>query len=244
MTAPTPGDRLPERRPSSERPTDRMPDYRAVLRRLTALADEAAEHRAEANGWHDDRAAAADEAERVAEEAVQQALRGVREAQRDLEEVDARAAGLWSEFVHRVGPSAERFGRTVPEPVVPRQRGDHGPEEYLQEVATRLAYTPPPRPLTNATQALLALFGALAGAVGFALAEALRWAGRQAGGDWAVGLPVVALIVMLLGPVLGIGPAKLLADRRGIGMDAATVAVVLVTGLVAAGVLYVALRSP
>jgi hypothetical protein len=225
-------------------PANRVPDYRVVLRRLTALADEAARHRAEAERWHDERVAAADEAERAAEEAVRQSLRGVREAQRDLEGVDARAAGLWSEFVHRVGPSAERFGRTVPEPVVPRQRGEHGPEEYLQEAATRLAYTAPSRPLTNATQALFALFGALGGAVGFALSEGLRWAGRAAGGDWAVALPVVALIVMLTGPVLGVDPAKRVADRRGSPLDAAAVAVVLISGLVTAGLLYATLRSP
>jgi hypothetical protein len=236
--------RLPERRAVEPTPANRVPDYRVVLRRLTALADEAARHRAEAERWHDERVAAADEAERAAEEAVRQSLRGVREAQRELEGVDARAAGLWSEFVHRVGPSAERFGRSVPEPVVPRQRGEHGPEEFLQEVATRLAYTPPTRPLTNATQALFALFGALGGAVGFALSEGLRWAGREAGGDWAVGLPVVALIVMLTGPVLGVDPAKRVADRRGSPLDAAAVAVVLISGLVTAGLLYATLRSP
>jgi hypothetical protein len=228
----------------STSPERRVPDYRAVLRKLTALAEEADAHRAEAERWHDDRVATVDEAERAAEEAVRQAEAEVRAAQRDLEDVDARAAGLWSDFVHRVGPSAERFGRTVPEPVVPRQRGDLGPEEYLQEVATRLAYTPPARPLTGGSQLLLALFGAIGGAIGVALSQVLRWAGREAGGDWAVGLPVVALIVMLIGPVLGIGPAKRLADRRGVPLDTAAVALVLISGLVAAGLLYATVRSP
>jgi hypothetical protein len=217
-------------------------DYRAVLGRLTALADSAAAHRAEAARWYEQRCAAADAAERTAEQAVRQARDAVRAAQRDVEEVDARAAGLWSEFVHRVGPAAERFGRTVPPPVVPRQRGERQPDDYLNEVVTRLAYTPPSRPLTNATQLLFAAFGAVGGAIGFALAEALRWAGRQAGGDLAVGLPVLALIVMLTGPVLGVAGAKRVADRRGVPLDAAAVGVLLLGGLATVGLLYAGLR--
>ena len=143
-----------------------MSDYRSVLARLTALADEAAAHREEAQRWYAQRCAAADAAERAAEDAVRQAQAQVRAAQRTVDEVDAKAAGLWSDFVHRVCPAAERFGRTVPAPVVPRQRGDRRPDDYLQEAATRLAYTEPARPLTNATQLLFGLFGAVGGVIG------------------------------------------------------------------------------
>lgn len=218
-------------------------DYRAVLGRLTRLDDQAAAHRAEAEHWYDDRIAAAEDAERKAEEAVRDAVREVRAAQREMEEVDARAAGLWSEFVHRVGPGAERYGRTKPEAVVPRQRGGPGAHDYLQEVATRLSYTPPARPLTTTSQVLLAVFGAIGGAVGFAISQALRVAGREAGGDGAAALPVVALLIMLTGPVLGIAGAKRLADRRGVPLDTGTVAVVLIAGLVVAGLLYGATRA-
>jgi hypothetical protein len=218
-------------------------DYRAVLGRLAALADTAARHRAEALRWYEQHRAAADAAERTAEEAVRQASDAVRAAQREVEQIDARAAGLWFEFVHRVGPTAERFGRTVPAPVVPRQRGERGPDDYLNEVVSRLAYTPPARPLTNATQLLFAVFGAIGGAIGFGLAEALRWAGRQAGGDLAIGLPVVALIVMLTGPVLAVVGAKRVADRRGAPLDAAAVGVLLLGGLVTVGLLFATLRQ-
>lgn len=217
-------------------------DYRSVLARLTALNDRAAAHRAEAQRWYEQRCAAADAAERTAEQAARQAHEAVRAAQRDVEEVDARAARLWSDFVHRVGPAAERFGRTVPEPVVPRQRGDRGPGDYLQEVAQRLAYTAPARPLTNGTQVLFAIFGALGGAVGFGVAQALRWGGREAGGDWAVGLPVVALIVMITGPVLGVIGAKRVTDRRGVPLDASAVGVLLLGGLATVGLLSAVLR--
>jgi hypothetical protein len=218
------------------------PDYRAILAELTALDDRAATHRAEAQRWFADRAAVADEAERAAEEAVRQAVRTVRQAQRDREEVDARAAGLWSDFVHRVGPAAERFGRTVPEAVLPRQRGDRGPHDYLQEVATRVAYTPPARPLTGLHKVLFALAGAVGGALGYALAHVVRMTGERAGGDWAVALPVVALIVMLLGPLLGIAGARQISDRRGVALDAAAVAVVLIAGTATNWLLHLALR--
>ena len=119
------------------------PDYRDVLRRLTSLDDEAAAHRTEAMRWHEGRVAAVDDAVRAAEENVRAAEDAVRAAQRDLESVDARAAGLWSEFVHKVGPVAERFGRTVPPPTVPRQR-DRDANQYLDEAATSVSYVAPP----------------------------------------------------------------------------------------------------
>jgi hypothetical protein len=218
------------------------PGYRDVLRRLTTLDEEAAAHRTEAVRWHDGRVAAADDAVRAAEENVRRADEAVRAAQRELESVDARAAGLWSDFVHKVGPVAERYGRTVPPPAVPRQR-DHDADHYLQEAATSVAYVPPARPLTGGTTALFAMFGVAGGAVGAAAHQLLRWAGHAAGGDWRTALPVLALLVMLLGPVLAVFAAKRVADRRGVGLNAPAVATVLLTGLLTAGLLYSALGS-
>ena len=221
-------------------------DYRAVIRRLTTLDDEAAAHRAEAAAWHDGKVAAADDKVRSAEQAVRRAQQAVRDARRDHEEVDAKAAGLWSDFVHRVGPAAERFGTQVPEATIPRQRSDRDAEDYLQEVATKVAYTPPARPLTGATSVVFGLFGFIGGAVGVAAHQLLRWAGRAAAAsgmaDWASALPVVALIVMLLGPVIAVAAAKRMADRRGVALDAGAVATVLGTGLVTAALLYSAFR--
>jgi hypothetical protein len=216
-------------------------DYRTVLRRLTSLDEEAAAHRAEAARWHDGRVAAADDAVRAAEENVRAAEREVQAARRNLEEIDARAAGLWSDFVHKVGPTAERFGKTVPEPTVPRQR-DRDPEEFLKEAATTAGYTPPPRPLTGATKLMFGTFGFIGGTIGVAAAQVLRWAGTEAGGDWANGLPVLALIVLLLGPVLAVFGAKRVADRRSVALDPAAVATVLISGLVTAGVIFAGLR--
>ncbi|WP_412750162.1 hypothetical protein [Krasilnikovia sp. M28-CT-15] len=212
-------------------------DYRAVLRRLTTLDAAAAAHRAEAVAWHDARVAAADEAVRAADDSVREAAGAVRAAQRAREEADARAAGLWSDFVHRVGPAAERFGRTVPQPTVPRQRGELTADDYLQQVAAKVAYTPPPRPLTGATTTVFAMFGCVGGLLGVAAHQLLRWAGTTAGGDWAAALPVVALIALVLGPVVAVFAAKRVADRRGAELNAAAITTVLLTGLATAGLI-------
>jgi hypothetical protein len=218
------------------------PHYRDVVRRLTALDDEAAAHRAEAERWFDGRVAAAAEKVQAAEREVREADRAVGEARRDQEAVDARAAGLWADFVHKVGPAAERFGRTKPAATVPHQR-DRDAEEYLREAATTVQYTPPARPLTGGVKTLFAVFGFLGGGVGVAVYQLLRWSGRAAGGDWANSAPVLALIVMLLGPVLAVFAAKRVADRRGVTLDLAAVATVLITGVLTAGLVLSVLRA-
>ena len=216
-------------------------DYRAILRRLNELDAEAAAHRAEAVEWHDGRVAAADEAVRDEEENVRATERDLRRAEQDRDAVDARAAGIWSTYIHG-WPQAERFGKLHPGAMVPRQR-DRPAEDYLSEAEATTGRPPPARPLGSATTAMFAAFGFMGGTVGVAAHQLLRWAGRAAGGDWAVALPVLALIVMLVGPVLAVSGAKRAADRRGVGLDAAAVSTVLITGLVTAGLLWSALRN-
>ncbi|MBU2664411.1 hypothetical protein KOI35_12985 [Actinoplanes bogorensis] len=219
-------------------------DYRSVLRRLTTLDDEAASARAEAVHWYDSRVAAADDAVHGAEEAVDEAKHAVREAQRTLETVDARAAGLWSEYVHKVGPVAERYGRTVPPAAIPRQRSDRDAGDYLDEVATKVKYTAPARPINGGVKLLFVVFGFLGGVAGAIGNQVLRTnGGGAADGTWQDALPVVALLVLLACPVLAVVAAKRVADRRGVGLDAATVATVLITGLVTAGALVALLRT-
>jgi hypothetical protein len=216
-------------------------EYREMLRRLNDLDREAAAHRREAVEWHDDRVVAADEAVRAEEENVRAAEHAVRRAEQERDEVDARAAGIWSDYIHG-WPQAERYGKTRPDPMVPRQR-DRRAEDYLAEAESTTGRTPPQRPLGSATTVMFAAFGFMGGAVGVAAHQTLRWAGREAGGDWAVALPVLALIVLLVGPVLAVFGAKRVADRRGVGLDAAAVSTVLLTGLVTAGLLWTALRG-
>ena len=97
-------------------------DYRSVLRRLTTLDQEAADLRAEAQRWHDGRVAAADQAVHQADQNLKAAAEQAERAQRELEQIDARAMGLWAEYVHKVGPRAERYGRTMPPPAIPRRQ--------------------------------------------------------------------------------------------------------------------------
>lgn len=218
-------------------------EYARLMRRLAELDAHLAAQRAEAQSWYAEQRAAADAAVQAARHVVDQADARVQAARRVVEVVDAEAAYLWSTFVHQVGPSAERWGRTVPPAVVPQQRDGRRADDYLQEAQARVAPPVSGRPPAGGSiRVLLAVLGALGGALGFAVGAALRWAGRQAGGDWAVGLPVLALIVLLLGPAVGVAAAKRLADRRGSGLDTAGVAVVAVAGLVTAGALHLALR--
>ena len=210
-------------------------DYRSVLSRLTGLDEEAAAWRDQAVRWHAGRVAAADEAVRAAEENVRTAEAEVREAQRNFEEIDARAAGLWSEFVHKVGARAERFGRTLPPPAVPRQR-DRDAEEYLKEAEAGIKYEQPARSESGGTSMLTALFGVAGGALGVGLRELLRWAGEKAGGDWATALPVIALILLLLGPLLA-----LIAARRLAPLNATRIATVLFAALLTVAVLNLVL---
>ncbi len=221
--------------------------YREALRRLRALDDDAADLRAEAHRWYADRDAAAVRAEQAADEEVAQAARAAEKARRDLHETEAEAARLWSDFVHRYGPSAERYGRTVPEPVVPRQRGGHPgggrpADEYLRDVSAQVTFTRPDRPLTNSVQLLFGLLGAAGGALGSLLGHLLRAAGRSAGGDWAAGMPVLALLLTFVGPVAAAGIGKQIADRRGAPLDAAAVGLILGAGLTVIAVVYAITR--
>jgi hypothetical protein len=222
-------------------------DYRTVLRRLTSLDEKATGLRAEARRWYADRVAAADAAVQEAAGQLETAERAVRAAQRDLERVDARAAGLWSDFVHRVGPVAERFGRTLPPASIPRQRGDddtdRNAEDYLNEVENRVRYTPPARPITLGTKIVFGLLGLTGGLLGVIGNLMVRRTGTAAGGDWQQAAPVVALLVLLLCPVLAVVVAKLIADRRDAPLDTSAVVTVLGTGLVTAGLLFTAVLA-
>ena len=216
-------------------------DYRAVLRRLTGLDDEAAALRAEAEQWCDARVADADEAVRAADDNVRAAERAVRDTQKKRDDLDARAAGVWSEFTHSIGGRADRFGRTLPEPSIPHQR-DRDAEEYLDEAKTLANATSQARRRAGESKTAFAVLGVVGGLAGVGAHQLLRWAGQEAGGDWATALPVLALIVMLLGPVLAllIGGRRI-AERRGTAPNIATIATGLIAGLLTAGLLYATL---
>jgi hypothetical protein len=218
-------------------------DYRSVLRRLTTLDEEAADLRVEAERWHEGRVAAADQAVREADDALRAAAAAAEQAQRDLEQVDARALGLWADYVHKVGAPAERYGRAMPVASIPRQRGERDATDYLDEVAAKVKYIPPPKPLTAGVKTLFGLFGFGGGLLGGLAFEALHRIGGTARqtGTWKDALPVVALVVLLASPVLAVVAAKKVADRRQVGLDTSTVATVLLIGLVTGGLVLAAM---
>ena len=216
------------------------PDYRSVVRKLTNLDDEAAGHRGEAHSWHDTRADEADEAVRAADQRVRDTEQAVRLAQSHLDEIDVEVAHVWAEFSHKTGRLADRFGG-APQAEIPRQRGRDA-DEYLQEATATANRTPAVKPLKGAALLYTGL-GALGGAVGLAAWSLLRWAGREGGGDLAAGMPVVALIVALLGPIIAVITAKRVADRGETPLDASAVTTVLISALLTAGLILAMVRN-
>jgi hypothetical protein len=105
-----------------------------------------------------------------------------------------------------------------------------------------VTFTRPDRPLTNSVQLLFGLLGAAGGALGSLLGHLLRAAGRSAGGDWAAGMPVLALLLTFVGPVAAAGIGKQIADRRGAPLDAAAVGLILGAGLTVIAVVYAITR--
>ena len=95
----------------------------------------------------------------------------------------------------------------------------------LAQVLTLLAYPILMRLFNPEDFGLFALFGLVSGVIGGLVFHALREAaGTERTGTWRDALPVVALVVLLACPVLAVVAAKKVADRRQVGLDAATVA--------------------
>ncbi|QGN48933.1 hypothetical protein ACN26Y_23290 [Micromonospora sp. WMMD558] len=200
--------------------------YAAQVRRLAELTERVSAQRAEAHTWYDQQCAAARRAVADAGDQVHRAERQLAAARELQERVDAEATVLWQELRGRIG--ARRVGGP-PGPVA-GATGDPAP--MLAAVRDLLARTGQPGELPGSVNPLLALCGVVGALVAYALGTAARAAGDRYGGDLAVGLPVLALVVTLLGPLAGLVPAKVLADRRHAVLGPRPAAVVVVAGLV------------
>ncbi|MCM0679141.1 hypothetical protein NCC78_31400, partial [Micromonospora phytophila] len=99
-----------------------------------------------------------------------------------------------------------------------------------------------PGDLPGSVNPLLAFCGAAGAVLAYALGTASRAAGDRYGGDLAVGMPVLALVVTLLGPLVGLVPAKVLADRRHAVLGPRPVAVVLAAGVLSTALLLALAR--
>ncbi|MGC5052197.1 hypothetical protein ACLQ2S_12175 [Micromonospora sp. DT48] len=201
--------------------------YHAQLRRLAELTARVREQRAEAQQWYEQQCAAADRAVAESADEVNRAERELLAARQAQERVEAEAAVLWQELNSRLGGGGRRAG--APPTPAPEATGD--PAVLLEGVRDLLRRTRQPGELPGNVNPLLALCGVLGAMVAYALGALVRALGARDDGDLAVGLPVLALVVTLLGPVLGLIPARVIADRQHAVLSPRPVLIVVIAGL-------------
>ncbi|MEU4474042.1 hypothetical protein [Micromonospora sp. NPDC023888] len=206
--------------------------YAAQLRRLAELTARVGEQRAEAHTWYERQCAAAERAVADAAEQVQHAEVELVEAREEQERVDAEVAHLWQQVRARLG--ARRLGG----PPAPANRGGATDAVLLLTRARDLLdRAGQPGELPGSVNPLLALCGVAGAVLAYALGAGARALGVGYGGDLAVGMPVLALVVTLLGPLVGLAPARVLADRRHAVLGPRPITVVLGAGLLTTALL-------
>ncbi|SCL35868.1 hypothetical protein GA0070616_5338 [Micromonospora nigra] len=209
--------------------------YAAQLRRLAELTTRVRQQRDEAQEWYAQQCAAADRAVADADDELHRAEQELVAAREEQERVETEAAVLWQELNARLGGGGRRAGT----PPGPADGATGDPTPLLEGVRDLLRRTRQPGELPSAVNPLLALYGVAGAVVAYALGAGARALGDRNGGDLAVGLPVLALVVTLLGPLAGLVPAKLLADRRHAVLTPRPVIVVVAAGLAATLLLLV-----
>jgi hypothetical protein len=211
-----------------------MDSYADLMRRLADAYGAAQARRADVLAWYDRQRTAAGRALADAEEAAAEEAA----AQTEVGYVAAEVEGLWRRLVEQVPPAARYGGPPTPDPQAP---GDADPADLLRQAASRLRQARDRQPVSGAAYLVFFVFGGIGAALAAAAAYGLR-VGARSGGDWAVALPVIALIVTLLGVVAGLVPTRLFADRRGLALDAVAVIVTVFGGVVATVLLWPVVR--
>ncbi|MEU1606305.1 hypothetical protein [Micromonospora matsumotoense] len=210
--------------------------YAAHVRRLAELTGRVANQRAEAQAWHDQQCAAAERAVAQATAQVRDAEQEVTDARSMLERVDTEVGHLWAELRTRLGT------RRLGDPPGPARDVTGDPVPLLRGVRELLDRTGQRGELPGSVNPLLALCGVAGAVVAYALGAGARTIGQRYGGDLAVGMPVLALVVTLLGPLAGLAPAKRLADRRHALLGPRPLAIVLAAGVLTTVLLLVSTR--
>ncbi|MFC7549951.1 hypothetical protein [Plantactinospora sp. GCM10030261] len=210
------------------------------MRRLAALSGRAAAQRAEARDWYEGQIAAAERAVDAAEREVAAASARVTAAREVAERVEADAGRMWQALPARLNIPPARLG-APPVPVADATATDD-PEDLLDDVRTLLERAGRPGDLPASANPLLMVYGVLGAALAAGLGAAARMVGTRYGGDLRVGLPVIGLVLTLLGPVVGLAPARRLADRRHATLGPRAMAVVVAAGLVTTALLVAVLR--
>ncbi|MBW4700763.1 MULTISPECIES: hypothetical protein [unclassified Micromonospora] len=210
--------------------------YAAHVRRLAELTGRVAAQRAEAQAWHDQQCAAAQRAVAQASAQLRDAEQEATDARSMLERVDTEVGHLWAELRSLLGT------RRLGDPPGPARDVTGDPVPLLHGVRELLDRTGQRGELPGSVNPLLALCGVAGAVVAYALGAGARAVGQRYGGDLAVGMPVLALVVTLLGPVAGLAPAKRLADRRHALLGPRPLAVVLAAGVLTTILLLVSTR--
>ncbi|MEU3456972.1 hypothetical protein ABZ671_25725 [Micromonospora sp. NPDC006766] len=212
--------------------------YAAQIRRLAELTARVAAQRAEAHTWYAQQCAAADRAVAEAAEQVRRAEADAAEARELVDRVDAEVAHLWEELRTRVRSGGRRLG----DPPGPARDAAGDPVSRLRGVRDLLDRIRQRGELPGSANPLLVGCGVGGSLVAYALGAGARALGHGSGGDLAVGMPVLALVITLLGPLVGLAPARLLADRRHAMLTPRAITVVVAAGLVATVLLLVLTR--
>ncbi|MET8121438.1 hypothetical protein [Micromonospora sp. NPDC005189] len=208
--------------------------YVAQLRRLADLTARVSEQRGEAHTWYERQCAAAERAVAEATDQVRRAEEELVAAREQQERVDAEVAHLWQQVRTRLG--ARRLGGP---PAPANGNGATDPVLLLGRARDLLDRAGQPGELPGSVNPLLALCGVAGAVLAYALGAGARALGVGYGGDLAVGMPVLALVVTLLGPLIGLVPARVLADRRHAMLGPRPITVVLGAGLLATVLLLV-----
>lgn len=215
-----------------------MESYRELVAGLARRYEEYTAEREEITSWYAHEQAAADAALDRAAEAVERATAEVAQARSLVERTDLEAHRLWLRLQDRSG----RPG-LPPEPALAAP-ANTDPARLLHEVAMKLEEAQRARrerrELPGWTSPALVVFGVLGAAVGYAVAYAARSAAPQIGGDIDAFAPVLRMIVTALAPLLGLVPAKLLADRTGGQLESGQIGTVLIAGLLTVAALLAA----
>lgn len=203
-----------------------MSDYARLVRQLARLTTHVEAQRAEADTWYDQQCAAAEQAVSEAQEAVRAAEAEQAAAERAVVSVDSTTLRLWRELSDALGPGRRLGAAPAPDP---NATGE--PAMLVDALRELVGRAKRPDSLPGSTRPLLAVFGVLGAGAAYALAVAAQSLSSRYGEDLATGMPVLGLVVTLLGPVIGLVPAKLLAERRHATLDPRAVVVVLGAGL-------------
>ncbi len=224
--------------------------YRNLMRSLAQAQARYAEDRTEVQRRYEDQCVAAAATAREVKAAATATAAGVRAAAEILDHVDVEAARLWQALRHQAPSRLRRRLGVPPEPAPPHELVEPPPDEpgedpeppavrHLAQAAAVVTRGRKREPLRGGAYALLPLLGAVAAAVGYAVARGLLLLGDTLHGPPGTVLTAVGQIATFASPLAGLPATKGYADRRGARVDGGAIGLVVLGGMLAVGALSV-----